>query len=223
MKGFGIEIKNNLLEPKHVDKMGTSVWLFMWLLDHVTSSTEQGEGIILGGKPIKFEEIKKDLGISPDTYTRWREKLLEYPYISATRTPYGMIFKVYKIHKRFGNRIRKIAESNTEEVRNLESENAESNKTVTVRQNSKTISQQDLKKQFWDNSLFKRYQQVYPGRNYDLCFEEMCQWYLVNKKRLPQVITAFGKWLSNTKPQMETSGTRTSADETKKMLAELSK
>lgn len=82
-------------------------------------------------------------------------------------------------------------------------------------------SQEDLKKQFWDNPLFKRYQQVYPNRNYELCFEEMCQWYLVNKKRLPLVITAFGKWLSNTKPQIETPRTISSAEETKQKLKEL--
>ncbi len=138
MKGFGIEIKNNLLDPKHVEAMSTAVWLYMWLIDHITSITEEGVGVVLGGKPVKFEEVKKDLGMSADTYTRWLDKLLEYPYIEAVRTPYGMSFKVFKAYKQFGKRIRKNAESNSAEVRNPLRENAESNKTITVDNNSKT-------------------------------------------------------------------------------------
>lgn len=88
----------------------------------------------------------------------------------------------------------------------------------------RNTSQEELKKQFWSNSLFKRYQQIYPNRDYDLCFEEMCQWYLINKSRLPQVITAFGKWLSNTKPTIELSSMpKSSAEETKQKLADLMK
>lgn len=111
MKGFGIEIKNDLLDPKHIDAMGPSVWLYMWLLDKITSITEAGEGIILGGRPIVFDEVQRELGISPDTYTRWIDRLQKYPYISADRKTYGISFKVLKSYKRFGNRIRKNAES----------------------------------------------------------------------------------------------------------------
>jgi hypothetical protein len=145
MKGFGIEIKNDLLDPKHVEQMGVSVWLYMWLIDHITSVSEAGVGLVLGGKPVKFEEVKKELGISPDTYTRWIDKLAEYPYIKATRTPYGIVFQVLKAHKRFKNRIRESAESTSAEVRNPVRENAESNKTDTVRDsNSKTTPAQEV-------------------------------------------------------------------------------
>lgn len=128
MKGFGIEIKNNLLDPKHVEAMGSAVWLYMWLIDHMTIITETGKGIVLGGKPIKYPEIKKELGISQDTYTRWVDKLSSYPYIEIIRTPYGITFKVLKAFKRF----RKSAESTSVIVRNHLRENAESNKTMTV-------------------------------------------------------------------------------------------
>jgi hypothetical protein len=103
MKGFGIEIKNDLLEPKHVKQMGTAVWLYMWLIDKLTSIREEGVGVVLGGRPVKYEEIARELGISQDTYTRWIEKLLEYPYIAAVRTPHGISFRVFKAHKRFGS------------------------------------------------------------------------------------------------------------------------
>ena len=74
----------------------------MWLIDHMTSISEDGIGKVLGGRPIKYEEdIKPELGISQDTYTRWTEKLLEYPYIETTLAPYGIIFRVLKAKKRF--------------------------------------------------------------------------------------------------------------------------
>ena len=53
MKGYFIEITNNLLDPKHQKAMKESVWLFMWLIDKMTSITEEGIGRVLGGKPIK--------------------------------------------------------------------------------------------------------------------------------------------------------------------------
>lgn len=126
MKGFGIYIKNALLDPKHVEAMGQAVWLYMWMIDHMTSIDEKGIGKVLGGRPVKYEEIEKELGISQDTYTRWIARLEEYPYIISTRTPYGIVYKVLKAEKRFrkdAERIRNNAESNR--IR----EDAESNKT----------------------------------------------------------------------------------------------
>lgn len=105
MKGFGIEIKNNLLDPKHVEKMGMAVWLYMFLIDKMTSVAEDGRGLVLGGRPLKYSEVKKELGISQNTYTRWVDKLLSYPYIEITRTPYGLVFRVLKAHKRWKKRI----------------------------------------------------------------------------------------------------------------------
>ena len=64
MKGFYITIKNNLLDPKHVKAMGgnsgmATVWLFLWYVDKITFIDEiKGEGKVLGGKPIKYKDIK---------------------------------------------------------------------------------------------------------------------------------------------------------------------
>lgn len=111
MKGFGIEIKNNLLEPKHIKNMDVAVWLYMFLIDKITSINEKGEGIVLGGKPIKYKEIKDELGISQNTYTRWMDRLEEYPYIITTRTPYGICYKVLKAYKRIKKRFTKTGDS----------------------------------------------------------------------------------------------------------------
>ena len=93
--------------------MDIAVWLYMFLVDKITSVNEDGVGTVLGGRPIKYEEIKEELGISADTYTRWIDILLTYPYIEAKRTPYGIVFKVLKAYKRF----RRVAEVDSANMR----------------------------------------------------------------------------------------------------------
>jgi hypothetical protein len=107
MKGYYIEITNNLLDPKHRKRMQESVWLFMWLLDKMTSISEEGIGKVLGGKPIKYEEIKKDLGISRSTFNRWTDILIKEKYIITIRTPYGLSFSINKAKKTFGQKVDK--------------------------------------------------------------------------------------------------------------------
>lgn len=145
MKGFGIEIKNNLLEPKHVEKMGAAVWLYMWLLDKMTSITEAGMGKILGGKPVKYEEVGAELGISERTYRRWVESLRGGGYIKTKQAPYGLVITIDKAHKRFGNKVEKKQErsatngtSGRPQMAHLSDKNGTSNKTVTVDSNSST-------------------------------------------------------------------------------------
>lgn len=104
MKGFGIYVKNDLLDPKHYRQMGDAIWLFLWLLDKMTIiDGEKGEGLVLGGKPIKFDEIGTEIGVSRSTYLRWIETLSEANYIKTKRTPYGLIITVHKAEKIFGN------------------------------------------------------------------------------------------------------------------------
>lgn len=100
MKGFYIEVSNDLLDPRHCKQMGDSVWLFMWFLDKMTSVTQE-KGKVLGGKPIKFSEIESDLGISRSTYNRWLKSLKEGGYVQTVRTPYGSCIIVLKAKKKF--------------------------------------------------------------------------------------------------------------------------
>ena len=112
MKGYYIEITNNLLDPKHFRNMKESVWLFMWCLDKMTSIGEDGIGKILGGKPIKPIEVYKELGISERTYWTWLARLKNKGYINTKRTSYGCVITVNKAKKRFG----RSARSRTSEV-----------------------------------------------------------------------------------------------------------
>ena len=136
MKGFYIEITNNLLDPKHRAAMKESVWLFMWFLDKMTSIDERGVGKVLGGKPIKYEEVKIDLGISVRTYRRWVDQLEEKRYINQKRTPYGCVITVNKARKRFG---RSVNSGTPRYARNGTSlgRNGTSNKTPQLDTNSK--------------------------------------------------------------------------------------
>ncbi len=101
MKGFGIYVKNDLLDPKHVRNMGPAVWLYMWYLDKITAINDNEIGKVLGGQPIIFEMVKAELGISRRTYVRWVEMLLVAGYINTLRTPTGLVVTVSKANKPF--------------------------------------------------------------------------------------------------------------------------
>ncbi len=101
MKGFGIYVKNDLLEPKHIKNMGEAIWLYLWLLDKMTSVNENGVGRILGGTPITHDLVAIELGIPERTYTRWVAKLRKTGYITTIRTPYGLSFMLTKASKKF--------------------------------------------------------------------------------------------------------------------------
>lgn len=99
MKGFGIHVKNDLLDPKHVENMGASVWLYMWFLDKMTSINENGVGKVLGGKPVIYEEVIVEIPLSVANYRRYIKRLKEHGYINTIRTPYGLSVTVNKAFK----------------------------------------------------------------------------------------------------------------------------
>lgn len=136
MKGFGIYVKNDLLEPKHVENMGTSVWLYMWLLDKITSINENGVGKILGGRPINSAEVQEALGISDKTFRRWLATLDGCGYINTIRAPHGTIIYVNKAKKIFGKSSVKNAESSVKFVRS----SVKSDRSII--DNTKTIQRQ---------------------------------------------------------------------------------
>jgi hypothetical protein len=76
MKGYGIEIKNNLLEPKHVKAMGSSLWEYLWILDHITKVDDDGLGHVYGGAPIQLDAINADLGLHATNISKNLTKLV---------------------------------------------------------------------------------------------------------------------------------------------------
>jgi hypothetical protein len=102
--GYYITIKNNLLEPKHIEKMGSSVWLYMWFIDKIMAINENGIGKVLNGRPIVYERVEADLGISRRTYLRWVKQLEDAKYIRTIRTPRGLTIYVNKAAKMWGSK-----------------------------------------------------------------------------------------------------------------------
>lgn len=145
MKGFGIYVKNNLIDPKHIESMGVAVWLYLWFLDKMTSVNEQGVGKVLGGRPINYEkDVYLELGISESTYNRWISKLRDCGYVNTIRTPYGLIPTINKAEKIW--RSRTVKSDGTKPERTVTSDITEPSKvgerTVTSDGSNKTIQRQ---------------------------------------------------------------------------------
>jgi len=148
MKGYYFQVSNGLLKDRHCIRMGSAIWEFMWLLDRMTSISENGIGKVLGGRPIKTEEITSSLGINRKYINIHLRKLKEQGYINITRAPYGLIISINKAQKTFGQKakpdvmktshLRDIPKTShlVPKTSHLETENISSNKT---RQLDKTI------------------------------------------------------------------------------------
>jgi DNA-binding transcriptional regulator YhcF (GntR family) len=81
--------------------MGEAVWLYLWLLDKMTSVNENGVGKVLGNTPVTHELLAADLGIHRNTYGKYVKRLRDAGYINTLRTPYGLIITVNKAEKIF--------------------------------------------------------------------------------------------------------------------------
>lgn len=101
MKGFPIQVKNNLLEPKHVRAMGAAIWEYIWCLDKMTSINEEGTGKVLGGKPIKIDEIADDLGRHRSNVQKNLRRLVVQRYLNIKRQKYGLSIEINKAFKKF--------------------------------------------------------------------------------------------------------------------------
>lgn len=136
---FYISISNGLLKDGHRAKMGSAVWEFMWFIDKVTKVDNKGMGWVLGGKPIKLEDMAKDLETHYMTISSNITKLEKAGYIKKIRTPYGLSIRVVQAKKNFNKRL----SENTDSKRLSENtyshkKNAYSNKTISVDNTAKT-------------------------------------------------------------------------------------
>ncbi len=119
---FYFPIFSGVLEPEHVEKIGTALWEFIWLISKTTKEVKEGDeniGIVLGGRPIKNVEIADDLGISLSKVERSISRLRKYGYIETKRTPYGNIFKVKNSKKFYKNTSKKKDKTNKTEPSNM--------------------------------------------------------------------------------------------------------
>ena len=138
--------------------MGIAVWEFMWCIDRVTKIDKDGVGWVLGGKPIKLEEI--GMGSCRITVSRNLKKLKTQGYIIVIYTPYGIKIGVNKAKKSFNRSVKPTLT----EVLNLDDKSVKPNKTVSVDNNNKTLHtslsasvKTNMKEQYDENKFSDEY------------------------------------------------------------------
>jgi len=77
---------------------GSSVWLFLWLIDKTTSENG-GTGKVLGGRPITLNEIADALEISRPTAKRHLHKLAKAGYLKLSYVRIGIAITINKSKK----------------------------------------------------------------------------------------------------------------------------
>ncbi|UOQ43379.1 hypothetical protein MUN89_15830 [Halobacillus salinarum] len=95
---FYFPIYAGLLSEEHRERIGPALWEFLWCISKTTKE-EGTTGTVLGGKPIGYQEVAKELGGSKSTVKRNFERLEKEKYISLKRTPYGHIIYVHNSKK----------------------------------------------------------------------------------------------------------------------------
>jgi len=95
-KGYRVSLPPGVLELR--EPLGGAVYLLIWAIDRATREyvTPQGRrvALVLGGKPLKDEEIRQELcsagkTVKTKTIGRWRKDAVRLGLIRQHRTPYG--------------------------------------------------------------------------------------------------------------------------------------
>ena len=102
---YPIGLKNGILETKHFEVIGNSIWLYMWLIDRQTKLSNK----VLNGKPITYLMFKDSIHcIDRKTYFRWLRILEEGNYIVRERRSKGYIITIQKSKKWLKNEVPKM-------------------------------------------------------------------------------------------------------------------
>src|SRR5690625_3657640 len=135
-------VYSGLLTPEHQKRIGSALWTFLWMIDHITDEPESnGErsGIVLYGNPVPYTKIGDDLGIGKSTVKRHCETLEKEEYIQMQITPRGNIYRVSK-SKKWNNPLEKSADNGTHNKENRAESGTESAKYGTQGANNGTVS-----------------------------------------------------------------------------------
>lgn len=142
-QSYPFPIFSGLLEPKHYNRIGNAVWLFLWCISSTTKDVEKDGvtwGIVLGNKPVKLTDLSERFGVTERTIRSWIKDLEKYEYIRVTRAPYGLIFTVknskkYKIRPEENflsdPERKKTSDPDRKETSDHPEENFRSNKDIT--------------------------------------------------------------------------------------------
>ena len=131
---YYISVSEGILEKKHCEKIGSAIWQFLWCINKITKVDENGMGWVLGGKPVKLEDLQ--IGCRK-TNSRNLQRLKKNGYLDLKHAPYGIIIKVIKAKKRFHISVQPTCPK----VSNLLDKSVQPNKTVVVDNDNKTVKQ----------------------------------------------------------------------------------
>jgi hypothetical protein len=95
---FPIRIFSGLVEPKHFERIGSALWVFLLFVDWVTEE-KNGKGFVLGGSAINYDRVKARLPISSRQYNRHIDVLRKEGYIETGRKTGGLKITVLKSKK----------------------------------------------------------------------------------------------------------------------------
>jgi hypothetical protein len=82
-----VGMKMGVVGEDHRQRMGESIWLFMWLLGRQTGQLKNGTGIVNYGKPITFGVIHADTNFPIWTLRKWMYRLEHEKYIEREFQP----------------------------------------------------------------------------------------------------------------------------------------
>ena len=92
-------LRNGLWDWKHIRRMGSALGLFGWLVSRQTRQNGNA-GLVLGGKPLRLEEICKDLnGATRRSVQRWLQVLRRGGYIETEARLRGVVITILNAKK----------------------------------------------------------------------------------------------------------------------------
>lgn len=133
MTGFYITISNGLLEGDHRKRMGAAVWEFLWCIDKVTKIDDNGDGHVLGGKPIQLDDLAHQMGVHRITVSEHLSLLQKEGYIEKTLHRHGISIVVKKTKKRFGKRLNQDSEKTKPRSEKTKPLNIDNTDDITVK------------------------------------------------------------------------------------------
>jgi hypothetical protein len=100
-----IYVWNGILEPKHRERIGPAIWLFLYFIDRTTKerpnkhNPDEIEGWVYGKMPLTLPRMASETGLPVRTISAHLLRLECHGYIRTVRAPHGLIILVQKSGK----------------------------------------------------------------------------------------------------------------------------
>lgn len=93
---YNIGARNGILEGKHMEALGSAIWLYLWFLDKQPKDSAK----VLGGKPVTYTMFAQSFPNIPRIkYVRWLALIEAGSYVTLLRTPRGYVVTITKPKK----------------------------------------------------------------------------------------------------------------------------